>query len=102
MDVAIAIICGFAYGGVCTLLKYLLLWKPISTGKRAAKSTTVYPGMMISLAADVVVLLLVFLLRKVWPFPFVPTIIAAALGMSAGSIIPALKGVSKQQDDQPW
>ena len=103
LDIAIAIIVGFAYGGACSLLKYLFLWRPISTGKREAKSTTIYPALMISLALDVVILLLVFLFRKVLPFPFVPTIIAAALGMSAGSILPALAVTTKQsRDNQPW
>ena len=91
MDYVIAIGAGIAFGALCGLLKYLILWRPLHTGKRAMTAKTIYPTQIISLAVNAAVLLSVFFLRHLWPYPFEATIIAVAVSLSVASKLPHLK-----------
>lgn len=96
MTVFLAGIFGLVFGGLCAFIKYILLWRPISNGSRAASAKTVYPAIFISMSVDVVVLLAVFFLRNILPCPYIPFIIGTAVGLSLVYIIMALIDNHKQ------
>ncbi len=95
MDFLIAAVAGLAYGALWGLLKYLILWRPIFTGKKELTAKTLYPTQIISTFISIVVLLLIFFLRKLWPYSFEVTLICAAISLSISSKLPSLHNARK-------
>ncbi len=73
---------GAAVGGAAGVLKYLFLWRPWQKKPASRTEKSLYLRMLISNGVNVVVLVGLFLLRNVLPFPFYAVIIAAALALS--------------------
>lgn len=82
MTYVIGIIAGVLFGVIVSLLKYLLMWRPILKGSRPCIAKYVYSNMIISMAVNVVTLLTVYFLRHIWPYSFEATIVSTALALS--------------------
>ncbi len=76
---------GAAYGALCGLLKYILLWRKMLTAGDdvSFKNSQVVGRMIIGYIVNALVLLLVLFVRHaIEPLSFEATIIAAAVGLS--------------------
>ncbi|MDO4581984.1 MAG: hypothetical protein Q4B96_05325 [Bacillota bacterium] len=82
MTYVIGAAAGLLYGGLCGWLKYFFLWQPIMKGRRAADGRHIYGAIIISMAANIVILLAVFFLRGLLPFSYEAALIAAAVALS--------------------
>ncbi len=80
---------GLAYGAAAGVIKYLILWRGIAKSDRELTSGALYARFGASFVINFVVLLAVFLLRKIMPFDFYMTILATAIGLSiSGKLVP--------------
>jgi len=77
---AISLISGLLFGVLVAWLKHVFIWRPFVLGR----SPNGYWRMIASSAVNVFTLLLVYLLRNIWPYSFEFTILAAALGLAVG------------------
>lgn len=78
MDYVIAIISGLLLGSLVAAAKHLLIWRPFALGR----SNRVYWRLALSSALNVLTLLLVFLVRNIWPYSFYFTIAATAVALA--------------------
>jgi len=92
---AIAAAVGTAYGALAGILKYLLIWRPLLFGRRAVDQKNFGVAQIISLVANVAILLSVFLLRHWWPYHFEVTILATALALSLTGRFTQLRDIKK-------
>lgn len=83
MNYAVAIISGLLFGIAVAAAKYWFIWRPLTQGG----GDKIYGRMAISMAVNILALLAVFLIREYWPYSFICTIVAAAVGLSAGGQI---------------
>lgn len=90
MNYILAILAGLIYGGLAGYLKYLFLWRKVIKDESASiTQSQIYTKMIISNLANVVVLLIVFLLRDTIPLDFVWVLLAAAVALSlTGKLAP--------------
>jgi len=92
---AVAAVAGAAYGTLTGVLKYLLLWRPLLFGRRAANKKNFGVAQIVSLAANIAILFSVFLLRHWWPYHFEVTILATALALSLTGRFTQLRDMKK-------
>ena len=85
MEYVIAGVAGLAYGALCSLLKYLFIWRPFVLGKVEFTTKSLTIRQIFSMAANVIILLSVYFLRNVWPYSFEVTIICTAVALSVTS-----------------
>lgn len=97
MEYVIAGLAGLAYGALCGALKYLFLWRPLLTGRRAMTTKTIYTAQSISMSVNVIILLAVYFLRNLWPYSFEVTIVAAAIALSLMGRLSPLRDMRKME-----
>lgn len=97
MYYVISIGSGVLLGGLAGLLKYLFLWRPLITEKRAMSGKNMLATQLISMAVNVAVLLAIFFLRHLWPYSFEFTIVAAAIALAAMAHLSPFYGRKKAQ-----
>lgn len=93
MNYVIAAIAGLAFGAGGGLIKYLLLWRPLLTNKKDFNQKRLITIQIFSMLINIAILIGVFLLRKIWPYPFEITIISTAIGLSIISRLSPLKDI---------
>lgn len=79
MEYAIALVCGLLFGALVAWAKHFFIWRPYAQ----ERADGIYWRMAASSAVNVLALLLVFLVRNIWPYSFSTTIIATAVGLTA-------------------
>ena len=82
MEYVIGVLVGLAFGALAGYIKYLLLWRGLVKTEDDVDGTKLVSRMLISNLANVLILLIVFLVRNVMPFEFVSTILGTAIGLS--------------------
>ncbi len=82
MDYVVGAIVGLMFGAAAGYIKYLILWRKLLRSNEEADGTKLVSRMLMSNAANILILLIVFLVRNHMPFEFVSTILGTAIGLS--------------------
>lgn len=81
MDFLIGGIIGLVYGALFALLKHIILWRPLLNGKKEFTQNRLLAAQLISLLANVLALLIVFLMRNILPYSFSVVLITTAFAL---------------------